>query len=153
MCAIRGDSITALRVSGYGNYSTAVSVTAQAGTGTYAIKSAGNVELIARNTEVIKVNGLCVKVRTLTGSGSVETSDDFIRISTASDITVSLPTGTACTGKIIYMKQISTGNYTVTGGIRRSDQRSTESSYKFTDNKMRGFIFDGSYWNELYMST
>ena len=51
------------------------------------------------------------------------------------------------------MKQISTGNYTVTGGIRRSDQRSTESSYKFTDNKMRGFIFDGSYWNELYMST
>ena len=153
MCAIRGDSITALRVSGYGNYSTAISVNAQAGTGTYAIKSAGNVELIARNKEVVRINGLCVNARTLTTSGSVGTDDDFIKISTASDITVSLPTGTAYTGKIIYMKQISTGNYTVTGGIRRSDQRGTESSYKFTDNKMRGFIFDGSYWNELYMST
>lgn len=146
----RCDGGTGLSLYTQSSSGTAISITAQ--TGAKAISSYGNMELIARNTEVIRINGLCVNVRTLTSSGSVGSNDDFIKISTASDITVSLPTGTAYTGKIVYMKQISTGNYTVTGGIRRSDQRATDSSFQFTDNKMRGFIFDGSYWNEIFMS-
>lgn len=146
----RCDGGTGLSLYTQSSSGTAISITAQ--TGAKAISSYGNVELIARNTEVIRINGLCVNVRTLTSSGSVGSNDDFIKINTTADITVSLPTGAAYTGKIVYMKQISTGNYTVTGGIRRSDQRATDSSFQFTDNKMRGFIFDGSYWNEIFMS-
>ncbi|WP_455670452.1 collagen-like triple helix repeat-containing protein [Phocaeicola faecalis] len=146
----RCDGGTGLSLYTQSSSGTAISITAQ--TGAKAISSYGNVELIARNTEVIRINGLCVNVRTLTSSGSVGSNDDFIKINTTADITVSLPTGSAYTGKIVYMKQISTGNYTVTGGIRRSDQRATDSSFQFTDNKMRGFIFDGSYWNEIFMS-
>lgn len=146
----RCDGGTGLSLYTQSSSGTAISITAQ--TGAKAISSYGNVELIARNTEVIRINGLCVNVRTLTSSGSAGSNDDFIKINTTADITVSLPTGSAYTGKIVYMKQISTGNYTVTGGIRRSDQRATDSSFQFTDNKMRGFIFDGSYWNEIFMS-
>lgn len=58
MCGIRGDEMTALSLSAYGNHSIGVDIIAQAGFDTYAIKALGNVELNARSGESVRVNRL-----------------------------------------------------------------------------------------------
>jgi hypothetical protein len=55
MCGIRGDEMTALSLSAYGNHSIGVDIIAQAGFDTYAIKALGNVELNARSGESVRV--------------------------------------------------------------------------------------------------
>ena len=103
--------------------------------------------------ERILINGLCVNTVTVTSSYSAKTSDDFIVCNNTSNITISFPSvGTFYKGKIYYIKSVNTGNLTVSGGIRLADQRGTRYSQSYSDNKIRGFIFDGSYWNEMFFS-
>lgn len=152
---VRRDGGTAIRAQAYGSYSTGLSVTAQAGyaTNTKAIESTGSCQFVTRDNERILINGLCVNTVTVTSSYNAKTSDDFIVCNNTSTITISLPSvGSFYKGKIYYIKSINTGNWTVSGGIRISDQRGTEYSHSYRDNKIRGFIFDGSYWNEMFYS-
>lgn len=152
---VRRDGGTAIRAQAYGSYSTGLSVTAQAGyaTNTKAIDSTGSCQFVARDTERILINGLCVNTVTVTSSYNAKTSDDFIVCNNTGSITISFPSvGTFYKGKIYYIKSINTGNCTVSGGIRLADQRGTKYSQSYSDNKIRGFIFDGSYWNEMFFS-
>lgn len=152
---VRRDGGTAIRAQAYGNYSTGLSVTAQAGyvTNTKAIDSTGSCQFVTRDTERILINGLCVNTVTVTSSYNVKTSDDFIICNNTGTITISFPSvGLFYKGKIYYIKSINTGNWTVSGGIRLADKRGTKYSQTYSDNKIRGFIFDGSYWNEMFFS-
>lgn len=152
---VRRDGGTAIRAQAYGSYSTGISVTAQAGyaTNTKAIDSTGSCQFVTRDTERILINGLCVNTVTVTSSYDAKTSDDFIVCNNTGTITISFPSvGTFYKGKIYYIKSINTGNWTVSGGIRLAAQRDTKYSQSYSDNKIRGFIFDGSYWNEMFFS-
>lgn len=152
---VRRDGGTAIRAQAYGSYSTGLSVTAQAGyaTNTKAIESTGSCQFVTRDNERILINGLCVNTVTVTSSYNAKTSDDFIVCNNTGTITISFPSvGTFYKGKIYYIKSINTGNWTVSGGIRLADQRGTKYSQSYSDNKIRGFIFDGSYWNEMFYS-
>lgn len=152
---VRNDNGIAIRAQAYGSNSAGLSVTAQAGspTSTKAIESTGSCQFVTRDTERILINGLCVNTVTVTSSYNAKTSDDFIVCNNTSAITISLPSvGTFYKGKIYYIKSINTGNWTVSGGIRLADQRGTKYSQSYSDNKIRGFIFDGSYWNEMFFS-
>ena len=152
---VRRDGGTAIRAQAYGSNSTGLSVTAQAGyaTNTKAIDSTGSCQFVTRDNERILINGLCVNTVTVTSSYNAKTSDDFIVCNNTSNITISFPSvGSFYKGKIYYIKSTNTGNWTVSGGIRLADQRSTRYSQSYSDNKIRGFIFDGSYWNEMFFS-
>lgn len=152
---VRRDGGTAIRAQAYGSYSTGLSVIAQAGysTNTKAIASTGSCQFVTRDTERILINGLCVNTVTVTSSYNAKTSDDFIVCNNTDTITISFPSaGTFYKGKIYYIKPVNTGNWTVSGGIRLADKRDTKYSHSYSDNKIRGFIFDGSYWNEMFFS-
>lgn len=152
---VRNDNGIAIRAQAYGSNSAGLSVIAQAGspTSTKAIESTGSCQFVARDSERILINGLCVNTITVTSSYNAKTSDDFIVCNNTGAITISFPSvGTFYKGKIYYIKSINTGNWTVSGGIRLADQRSTKYSQSYSDNKIRGFIFDGSYWNEMFYS-
>lgn len=152
---VRRDGGTAIRAQAYGSNSTGLSVAAQAGyaTSIKAIDSTGSCQFVTRDSERILINGLCVNTVTVTSSYNAKTSDDFIVCNNTGAITISLPSvGTFYKGKIYYIKSTNTGNWTVSGGIRLADQRGTKYSQSYSDNKIRGFIFDGSYWNEMFFS-
>lgn len=152
---VRNDEGTAIRAQAYGTNSVGLSVIAQSGyaTSIKAIDSTGSCQFVARDTERILINGLCVNTVTVTSSYDAKTSDDFIVCNNTDAITISLPSvGTFYKGKIYYIKSINTGKWTVSGGIRLADQRGTKYSQSYSDNKIRGFIFDGSYWNEMFFS-
>lgn len=152
---VRRDGGTAIRAQAYGSNSTGLSVAAQAGyaTNIKAIDSTGSCQFVTRDSERILINGLCVNTVTVTSSYNAKTSDDFIVCNNTGAITISLPSvGSFYKGKIYYIKSINTGNWTVSGGIRLADQRGTKYSQSYSDNKIRGFIFDGSYWNEMFFS-
>lgn len=152
---VRRDGGTAIRAQAYGSYSTGLSVTAQAGyaTNTKAIDSTGSCQFVTRDTERILINGLCVNTVTVTSSYDAKTSDDFIVCNNTGTITISFPSvGSFYKGKIYYIKSINTGNWTVSGGIRLANERGTKYSQSYSDNKIRGFIFDGSHWNEMFFS-
>lgn len=152
---VRNDGGTAIRAQAYGTNSVGLSVIAQSGyaTSIKAIDSTGSCQFVTRDTERILINGLCVNTVTVTSSYNAKTSDDFIVCNNTGSITISFPSvGTFYKGKIYYIKSINTGNCTVSGGIRLADQRGTKYSQSYSDNKIRGFIFDGSYWNEMFYS-
>lgn len=153
---VRNDGGTAIRAQAYGTNSVGLSVIAQSGyaTSIKAIDSTGSCQFVARDTERILINGLCVNTVTVTSSYDAKTSDDFIICNNTGSITISFPSvGSFYKGKIYYIKSINTGNWTVSGGIRLADQRGTKYSQSYSDNKIRGFIFDGSYWNEMFFSS
>ena len=152
---VRNDNGIAIRAQAYGSNSAGLSVTAQAGspTSTKAIDSTGSCQFVTRDNERILINGLCVNTVTVTSSYNVKTSDDFIVCNNTGTITISFPSvGSFYKGKIYYIKSVNTGNWTVSGGIRLADKRDTKYSQSYSDNKIRGFIFDGSYWNEMFYS-
>lgn len=152
---VRNDGGIAIRAQAYGTNSVGLSVIAQSGyaTSVKAIDSTGSCQFVARDTERILINGLCVNTVTVTSSYNAKTSDDFIVCNNTGSITISFPSvGSFYKGKIYYIKSTNTGNWTVSGGIRLADQRGTKYSQSYSDNKIRGFIFDGSYWNEMFYS-
>lgn len=152
---VRNDNGIAIRAQAYGSNSAGLSVIAQAGspTSTKAIESTGSCQFVTRDNERILINGLCVNTVTVTSSYNAKTSDDFIVCNNTGSITISFPSVESFyKGKIYYIKSINTGNWTVSGGIRLADQRGTKYSQSYSDNKIRGFIFDGSYWNEMFYS-
>lgn len=152
MCSIRGDRITALGISAFGDGSTGIDVIAQAGDDSVAIMSHGDIRLITRNTEYALIQGLCVSCRAITASGSIGTNDDFLRFTAHVDITVTLPSPGVCPGKVYYIKQTA-GSVTFTNGpfVGANDWQ-LEDTYKLSGTGSMILISDGSSWFFYYCS-
>lgn len=163
MCGIRGDEMTALSLSAYGNHSIGVDIIAQAGFDTYAIKALGNVELNARSGESVRVNrldaaGVSIGVRRLgvdtvgvPSSYTLEDTDDFVTYSNASpsyDPVLYLPSS-AKLGKMVFVKNQLSRNIIVRGNLMNANDRGTKS-----ETALNGvssiYIFDGSYWVHFF---
>ena len=163
MCGIRGDEMTALSLSAYGNHSIGVDIIAQAGFDTYAIKAFGNVELNARSGESVRVNrldaaGVSIGVRRLgvdtvgvPSSYTLEDTDDFVTYSNASpsyDPVLYLPSS-ANLGKMVFVKNELSRNIIVRGNLMNANDRGTKS-----ETALNGvssiYIFDGSYWVHFF---
>ena len=152
MCAIRADSATALEISTYGSSSSSIgiSVTSNASGYGYAIKSNGNVLLNARQSEHVEIKGLTINVRKVSSSGSLYSNDDFIEFNNARSITFNM-TSNAVTGKVVYLKKITSGaDVTLTGRFRNPGDVGTSTSGKIGDEVSRMFVFDGTYWTQFY---
>lgn len=163
MCGIRGDEMTALSLSAYGNHSIGVDIIAQAGFDTYAIKALGNVELNARSGESVRVNrldaaGVSIGVRRLgvdtvgvPSSYTLEDTDDFVTYSNASpsyDPVLYLPSS-AKLGKMVFVKNQLSRNIIVRGNLMNANDRGIKS--KTALNGVSSiYIFDGSYWVHFF---
>lgn len=163
MCGIRGDEMTALSLSTYGNHSIGVDIIAQAGFDTYAIKALGNVELNARSGESVRVNrldaaGVSIGVRRLgvdtvgvPSSYTLEDTDDFVTYSNASpsyDPVLYLPSS-ANLGKMVFVKNQLSRNIIVRGNLMNANDRGIKS-----ETALNGvssiYIFDGSHWVHFF---
>lgn len=163
MCGIRGDEMTALGLSAYGNNSVGVDIIAQAGFNTYAIKALGNVELNARSGESVRVNrldaaGVSIGVKRLgvstigvPSSYTLTDADDFVTYSNASpsyDPVLYLPSS-AKVGKMVFVKNELSRNIIVRGNLMNANDRGTKS-----ETALNGvssiYIFDGSYWVHFF---
>lgn len=163
MCGIRGDGMTALSLSAYGNHSIGVDIIAQAGFDTYAIKAFGNVKLNARSGESVRVNrlkaaGVSIGVKRLgvdtigvPPSYTLADMDDFVTYSNASpsyDPVLYLPSS-ANPGKMVFVKNQLSRNIIVRGNLMNANNRGTKS-----ETALNGvssiYIFDGSYWVHFF---
>ena len=117
------------------------------------MKSRGNAEIVARSGEFVRINGLALNAIEVSSSYTVKSSDDLIVCKNTSSITVSLPSSaTMWKGKIVFIKPANTGNITMSGSIREANNRNPVGSTSIKDNHFRGFMYDGYYWNEMYLS-
>lgn len=163
MCGIRGDEMTALSLSAYGNHSIGVDIIAQAGFDTYAIKALGNVELNARSGESVRVNrldaaGVSIYVRRLgvntigvPASYTLADTDDFVTYSNASpsyDPVLYLPSS-ANPGKMVFVKNQLSRNIIVRGNLMNANDRGTGTE-KALNGVSSIYIFDGSYWVHFF---
>ena len=152
MCYIRSDESTGISASVYGSTDDAVGINVlcnSMGKG-FAIKSYGNVFLNARQSEHVQVYGLSIQVRKVSSSGSLYSNDDFIEFANASEITFNMSTN-AVTGKVVYMKKVSTGaDVTLTGRFRNHGDVGISTSGRIGDEVSRMFVFDGTYWVQFY---
>jgi hypothetical protein len=163
MCGIRGDKMTALSLSAYGNNSVGVDIIAQAGFNTYAIKALGNVMLDARSGESVRINrldaaGVSIGVKRLgvstigvPSSYTLTDADDFVTYSNATpsyDPVLYLPSS-ANPGKIVFVKNQLSRNIIVRGNLMNANDRRTKS-----ETALNGvssiYIFDGSYWVHFF---
>lgn len=163
MCGIRGDKMTALSLSAYGNNSVGVDIIAQAGFNTYAIKALGNVMLDARSGESVRINrldaaGVSIGVKRLgvstigvPSSYTLTDADDFVTYSNATpsyDPVLYLPSS-ANPGKIVFVKNQLSRNIIVRGNLMNANNRGTKS-----ETALNGvssiYIFDGSYWVHFF---
>lgn len=163
MCGIRGDEMTALSLSTYGNNSVGVDIIAQAGFNTYAIKALGNVMLDARSGESVRINrldaaGVSIGVKRLgvstigvPSSYTLTDADDFVTYSNATpsyDPVLYLPSS-ANPGKIVFVKNQLSRNIIVRGNLMNANDRGTKS-----ETALNGvssiYIFDGSYWVHFF---
>ena len=152
MCSVRADSATAIKVQTYGSSSNSIGldVVANARGYGYAIISKGNVLLNARPGESVEIYGLRMNVRKITSSSAMQTNDDFIEFYNRSPISFNMSSN-AKSGKVIYMKKVTTGNnVTLTGMFRDPGGAGTKETLTIGDEASRMFIYDGAYWVQFY---
>lgn len=152
MCSVRADSATAIKVQTYGSSSKSIGldVVANAEGYGYAIRSYGNVLLNARQGESVEIYGLRMNVRKISSSSAMRTNDDFIEFYNTSAITFNMSSN-AKSGKVIYMKKVTTGNnVTLTGMFRDPGGAGTKETLTIGDEASRIFIHDGASWVQFY---
>ncbi|WP_294615466.1 hypothetical protein [uncultured Bacteroides sp.] len=150
MCSIRGDSITALSISAYGDNSVGLDIIAQAGVNSYAINSYGDVSFITRQTESAFIQGVRVSTRIITTSGNIHTNDDFLRFTSHENLTLTMPSPSSCPGKVYYLKQTA-GSVTFTNGPFISPNGwETKDTYTLSGTYSMMLISDGSSWFFFY---
>lgn len=147
MCSIRSDSETILNISSYGTGGKGIYVLCNSSG--YSIESHGNVLLEARSGETTTIHGLCLNSRQVTSTTTLSTNDDFILFKNTSSITVTLPTPSKCSGKIMYFKQAASANVTINGTIMQSNSKTTVSSVNYNGIYSWFYISDGSKWIEF----
>ena len=150
---IRADRRPAILVNTGGSYSDApagIKVTCNANGFGKAIESYGNVSLTARSGENISINGLALKVRTVSYSTSIYSSDDVIISTTDSNITLTLPRS-GHTGKVIWIRKSGLGNVTVSGNglqIKGSNEFGSgwHDSVQIVNGQLWMFFCTGGVW-------
>lgn len=152
MCSIRADSAKAVKIQTYENSSSSIGLDISANTGGYgyAIRSRGNVLLDARPGESVGIYGLRMNVRKISSSTAMQTNDDFIEFNNTSPISFNMSSN-AKSGKVIYMKKVTTrNNVTLNGKFRDPNGIGTSISLTIGDEVSRMFVFDGNYWVQFF---
>ena len=91
-----------------------------------------------------------VNTRFITASGSVNVHDDFLRFTSNSNITMTMPSPSSCPGKVYYVKQTA-GSVTFTNGpFVAPNGWDTNSTYKLTGTYSMMLVSDGSSWFFFY---
>lgn len=153
MCSIRSDNATVLSINSYGTDGNGLYVLNNSSGYGYAINSVGNVIMETRSNEYVYIQGVRLKYRSISSSGSVRVDDDFILFTNSSQINITFPAASGTSGKRIYTKRSGSGNIVLTsstGGYFRKTDNSTASSYTINNSAPRIWISDGSFWNEFY---
>lgn len=106
------DGSTGIMADSYGGGTAIHAVSNNSGKGK-AIDARGNVDLLARETERTKVNGLHLNSRKITGSCTLDKNDDIIWYGGATDITVHLSEFED--GKVLWLKRTGSGAVILAG--------------------------------------
>ena len=153
MCAIRGDGITALGISAFGDNSIGIDVTAQAGDESIAIRSYGDVEMTARPTESLQfkgshtyIEGMAIKVTNVSADTTLDLSVGWVTCSNQNKIRVYLPLNPPI-GKIVYLMRTAKQVDVDGNGIAISFKGSIISVLEITNRaEINFFLYDGTYW-------
>ena len=153
MCAIRGDGITALGISAFGDNSIGIDVTAQAGDESIAIRSYGDVEMTARPTESLQfkgshtyIEGMAIKVTNVSADTTLDLSVGWVTCSNQNKIRVYLPLNPPI-GKIVYLMRTAKQVDVDGNGIAISFKGSIISVLGITNRaEINFFLYDGTYW-------
>lgn len=140
MCQIRGDKLIALKIDG--------DIGIRVNGYSKAIVSFGNVELTARDTEHISINGLKVNYRWVEDAEvHLKTSDDYI-FAGGNARNIYMPSN-AKPGKIIYFKADGFRGQ-LRGYFRNSNNAGTHWDHGITSDVSRMYIYDGEAWTEFF---
>lgn len=153
MCAIRGDGITALGISAFGDNSIGIDVTAQAGDESIAIRSYGDVEMTARPSESLQfkgshtyIEGMAIKVTNVSADTTLDLSVGWVTCSNQNKIRVYLPLNPPI-GKIVYLMRTAKQVDVDGNGIAISFKGSIISVLEITNRaEINFFLYDGTYW-------
>lgn len=153
MCAIRGDGITALGISAFGDNSVGIDVIAQAGDESIAIRSYGDIEMTARPTESLRfkgphtyIEGMAIKVTNVSADTTLDLSVGWVTCSNQNKIRVYLPLNPPI-GKIVYLMRTAKQVDVDGNGIAISFKGSIISVLEITNRaEINFFLYDGTYW-------
>lgn len=153
LISARNDGGKACSLSAFGNNSFGLDIMAQAGYNTMALQSYGNVNIVARESEQIKITGLSVSVHRITStSDKIKGCDDLVIFDTGSSGSYAMPSAASYPGKVIYVKKLSGSSMTgLTGVFREAGSSSGATTEKFCANgASMMYVSDGSYWNVFF---
>ena len=153
LISARNDGGKACSLSAFGNNSFGLDIMAQAGYNTMALQSYGNANIVARESEQIKITGLSVSVHRITStSDKIKGCDDLVIFDTGSSGSYAMPSAASYPGKVIYVKKLSGSSITgLTGMFREAGSSNGATTEKFCANGVSMmYVSDGSYWNVFY---
>lgn len=152
LLVLRNDEGTAASFNAYGDGSVALTLNGQAGDGSYALKSYGDVILSARAGEHIAVTGLSLSVIDVSTTKTLTSDVDVVTFSNTSAITVTMPPVSTNKGKVIFMKRVAgSGTITLSGSFYNAgDYDTTTTSSWVNDRKSVIYVSDGKKWISFY---
>lgn len=153
MLVVRNDGHGAASFTSYGDNGVALFLNAQAGDGSYALQSYGDVILEARAGEHIAVTGLSLSVIAVKSGGPIPSNADVVTFINSSAITVNMPDATTNKGKVLFMKRVfGSGSITLIGSLYHPGNMNTPDSDTewVNGNKSMMFVSDGKRWIAFY---
>lgn len=153
MLVVRNDGHGAASFTSYGDNGVALFLNGQAGDGSYALKSHGDVILEARAGEHIAVRGLSLSVIAVSSGGTIPSNADVVTFINSSAIKVNMPDATTNKGKVLFMKRVfGSGSITLIGSLYHPGNMNTPDSDTewINGNKSMMFVSDGKRWITFY---
>ena len=152
LLAVRNDEGTAASFNAYGDGSIALALNGQAGDGSYALQSYGDVILNARAGEHINITGLTLSVKNISTTYTLTSNVDVVTFSNTTNITVTMPNARDNKGKVIFMKRVAgSGTITLSGLFYNPGNYDTTTNPSWVnDTKSMIFVSDGVGWIGFY---
>ena len=152
LLVVRNDEGTAASFNAYGDGSIALALNGQAGDGSYALQSYGDVILNARAGEHINITGLTLSVKNISTTYTLTSNVDVVTFSNTTNITVTMPNARDNKGKVIFMKRVAgSGTITLSGLFYNPGNYETTTAPSWVnDTKSMIFISDGVGWIGFY---
>ena len=152
LLVVRNDEGTAASFNAYGDGSIALALNGQAGDGSYALQSYGDVILNARAGEHINITGLTLSVKNISTTYTLTSNVDVVTFSNTTNITVTMPNARDNKGKVIFMKRVAgSGTITLSGLFYNPGNYDTTTNPSWVnDTKSMIFVSDGVGWIGFY---
>ena len=152
LLVVRNDEGTAASFNAYGDGSIALTLNGQAGDGSYALQSYGDVILNARAGEHINITGLTLSVKNISKTYTLTSNVDVVTFSNTTNITVTMPNARDNKGKVIFMKRVAgRGTITLSGLFYNPGNYDTTTAPSWVnDTKSMIFVSDGVGWIGFY---